>query len=355
MTTITPYYASVPQSKTARLARHFLQMPQSVHQTLNNLEARHPNQHFLMDRLRWLTSKTLDYDVRNFPKASFPGLKRWLGDVTLAQAPMGAMVAWLYFFTFPERMKIARQRQSPDDLTKETFDVAVRDMTAMALLLFVLDPVVRWTNRNIMQRLGGVKLVNHQEIIPYSEMRNIYGVKSPQSLRALMHHPDTQRGFRQAVSELTDRGLGKEGFKALEPAVAQFKTMVEKLTHPDQTGYEDAFAQLKKLDELVQLAKRQGLETGNKRLLDKAFKLSQSYQFENFFAYYANRFRVPADLGAFALVMGLAGWAPLALTNALSKRAVEQYKSQQHPAAASNTANPLQQQGSPIFDRFKTV
>jgi hypothetical protein len=338
----TPYFANTPPLSGEGLSRRLLLGTQGADEWLKKQAAKNPSglKQFANDRVHWALSKLGSWDVNGFPRANIPGLQQLFGDITMARAPMSVVFCWLYVVTFPFREYLAIRRQKPDDLTKETVDVAIRDMTSFALILFTLDPFVRWLNKYGLQKLAKLPLVHHGETMAYSQMEKAYVIRTPQQLMSLAGNEQTRRGLAQAVKELGDRGLGQHGFTDLQTAVDQFKQrMSEVMANPKSLPHaEQAFKTLSVLDDLVARAGKSAFagKPGDKAsaLVKAADKVRNNYKYNQFLSYYANRFRVPADLASLAAVVCLAGWLPLALNNIFSLRAIERYKkNHQRPKA----------------------
>ena len=330
----TPYFATTAPLPGEGVSRRMLAGTQGADEWLKKQAVnKHAGlQKFINERLHWAMSKLGSWDVNGFPRANIPGLQQLFGDITMARAPMSVVFCWLYVVTFPFREYLALKRQKSDDLTKEVVDVAIRDMTSFALILFTLDPFVRWLNKYGFQKLAKLPLVHHGETMAYSQMDKAYVIRTPQQLMSLARDAKTRDGLAQAVKEMGDRGLSQHGFDELQTAVNSFKQrMAQVLANPKSHPLaEEAFNTLSSLDALVAKAGRNAFagkpgETST-ALVKAADKARNSFKYNHFLSYYANRFRVPADLASLGAVVFLAGWLPLALNNLFSLRAIEDYK-----------------------------
>jgi hypothetical protein len=300
--------------------------------------------------LDFLGKKFTDFDFREFPRVHFPGLKKVLGGVPFSEIPMGPLLVLLYLTVIPKRLEMAHRRQRNDDLTKESHDVLIRDMTSFFMLVFANPPFVRWMGR-LMRPLSGLPLVNQDGIIPYSDLEEIYALKSPEGLARLATHPDTRQGFQKALARLDDRGFEALGFSPQAEAVMRFKAAVaQAIQQPSgseaaQQAFQQAFAHLEALDNGVQTAAQQAMtrlkQTGGmdelaQTLVQRASTTAKRFQYRNFLVNYAKGFRLPGDISALLMTCLLAGWAPLALNDYLSLRAVKKYMST-HPNDAEAT------------------
>jgi hypothetical protein len=350
-TGLTPYHDGVSALPLEWISRRMLAGTQGADRWLASQAAKNPNalQTLWNKRIHWALSKLGSWDVNGYPLASIPGYRHFFGDITMARAPMSVVFCWLYVITFPYREYLAIKRQQPGDLTKEIADVAVRDMTSFALLLFILDPTVRSLNKHLFQKLAQLPLVKG-ETLSYSEMKKSYIIESANQLRTLAADPATRNGLQKAVNELSDRGLSQQGYTNLQKHIAQFKQQVKQLlAKPQDAGIaQQAFNTLQGLDSHVIKAGQQAFETGNSPLATLANKVRSGYQYPQFLSYYANRFRVPADLLSLAAVIGLAGWLPMYLNDLMSRKAVKQFKKShtKHESTPAGTLPAAQQENT---------
>jgi hypothetical protein len=291
-----------------------------------------PLKRFVLERLHWIGQKVGKWDISSVVKVNLPGISQFLGSVPVTRSTITVLALWLYGFLFPTREYLALKRQRPDDLTKETTDVAIRDLTSFALALYILDPLVRLINKNVSGKLAGLPLTEGMETLPYSEIAERYSIRSPQQLQTLLKSNALKAGIKKALNELSDRGLAAHGDTMLAEQVTRLKGLLTQAmaTPDDMPLVKQAFDQLGHLNATVKQIAHQAVNNGNSGLLNKANKVLQSYNYQHFLTYYANRFRVPADLISLVAVVGLAGWLPMAINNFFSLRAVEKYK-QSHP------------------------
>jgi hypothetical protein len=329
ISTTTPYYQSASPAPLAKLSRQVLTLPETADAWLKKELAKNPGplKRFMQERLHWAANNLMSWDVNGFPKAVIPGLRRFLGDLTMTESPMAVMSLCLLGFTMLTRIEIAKKRERPDDLTKETMDIFIRDTTAMVLCLFLLRPFVRFLNRTVFQKLGHLPLVNGLNMVTYADMRQNLVVQSANHLKSLWQEPTLKKALTQSVQELNDKGLAKLGYTPLAQAITSFKqSALGALSNPSSVDHVGLYQQLQNLDKLLQQAKVHGAKTGNQPLVKAAFRIADNYKYTEFLSYFANRFRVPADLVSFFTVVILAGWLPLALTNLFSLRAVKKYQ-----------------------------
>jgi hypothetical protein len=357
-----PYWQDVKPTRWQKTAAQILQTPQGGDAWLANQLKQNPTaaKRFLLERLHWISQKLMAFDVSSSAMVDLPGLQKWLGTIPVTRATITILASWLYLFLFPTREILALKRQRPDDLTKEVNDVAIRDLTSFALMLYILDPLVRWFNRNVTSKMAQLPLVSKMETLSYTQLKQRYRIRSANQLAALAQHPDTRLGLKKALVELSDRGLSRHGFTGLQQGIQHFQTIgLQLLLHPkNNTLAQQTYQAMTQLNTLVQQAKQVASQTKNPGLLKAANHIMAKYNYNHFLSYYATRFRVPADLASLVAVVGLAGWLPMALNNFFSLQAVKRY--QQTHVMPLQPAGPLSgliasnqtRQGKTIFAAF---
>jgi hypothetical protein len=361
---IKPYYEAFPQDFHAvnNWPRQLLRIHEWADETITPKLARmaiksktQPNLFYPVKQqglklFDFIVRKLTDFDFREFPKVEFPGLSKLIGPVPFAEIPIAGILTLLYLAVIPKRLEMAHRRERPDELTKEANDVWIRDMTSFFFLALALKPATRWFNATVMQRGAGLPLVNNGGIIPYSDMAEIYTLKSPQDLQLLATNPKTQIGFAKALQSLSDKGLSALGDIRLNTALDNFKSLVNTaLKTPEQLeGFSLAFQQLKGLDALVKKASQKGIDQlavgvnqkQAKALVARAASIAKDFKYTDFLVHHAKAFRLPGDVASLAVTCIMAGWAPLALNDWFSRRAIGQFK-KTHPTSVDVLSVPL--------------
>lgn len=249
---------------------------------------------------------------------------------TAPRPPMGAMMLWLYPGTIlPRALRgYERGKENGGDY-REVFDVLRRDLMAITIFVFMLDPLVEKLNK-LKQKFDGLEIVDRGKrkdaLLTYRQFDH-YKLVNKQVLIRLLEEGNG-KGLLKAVREmLHERGLEKQvGSTALSKHVTALKQMIPDLIAAHERGDLAAREKLagyiiqhvKAADALTEEAYEKAKLGGTPKMVKQLEKLRGS--FEGIVKQYAKTRRLPADVLAFGIVVAALGWFPVWLNSLWNRK-----------------------------------
>ena len=298
---------------------------------------------FLVKHLGTFGKKLVDVsDFREFTEVVLGKAK-----FTISAPPIGAMILLLFPFTIGPRLYNAYKRGKKSNDLREVGDVLRRDVTAISLFLFLLNPLLKLMNKG-KQKMDGLQLVDDQagKVITYTQFQN-YKIDSAQALRQMVREGNGA-GILKAFKTLSDRGLSKTGDQSLANSIAKIQELAPKMVNAFENRSEKEFVELSEAiftqmekSETLRAKALQAAEKGGSAALVKAAKGLKG-EFKDVIVNYAKSRRLPSDLLGFIICIGAIGYFPVWFNDVLSKKkfAEEQAKTTGAPAAPSTEGAP---------------
>ncbi len=262
----------------------------------------------------------------NYDYSEFSEVKLGKVRFKIATPPKGALLLLLFPCTVGPRLYRAYERGKQNNDYREMGDVLRRDLTAITLFVFALDPVKRLMAKAV-QKTRGINLMKpsedkgKQELLSYPQFRN-FRIISPKALEALLDEGNG-KALENAVNGLSDRNLSAlTGDQRLSNSIVELKKSVKDLvahtqgktnTPEEVKARTEACEKTFKLFENAEAEREKLLEMTRKHGSPEALRVVQGLQgeFVGVLEKYAKKWRLPSDIASFALVIGLIGWAPV--------------------------------------------
>lgn len=260
---------------------------------------------FLMEKCR-----LFDFDYRELARLPFFGK-------VVAEIPRGALSLVLFGFTLPGRLKHAIDRAIGGD-KRELRDIACRDLPTFVIILYALPIMVSAMCKRLQKRHGIQLVQNGDQVIPYSQLKNMYQILDANRIKSILLNPDNHKGISKAIERT-------QAIKTLKPEI---RTLLGELKHTLEVakGFinpgkekqlqeysEKAFQLVEKLERLsgqsrTALKAQQHVASSNIvnrfiRIFDKSVPT-----FRGMFSAYSWRARVLADVASFAVIIGILGY-----------------------------------------------
>lgn len=307
------------------------EMPAKIAQATDRFAANHQGTLAggLVQRLGNFTHKfVMDYEFRDVTDINI-GKKRLFA---APSPPKGAVLLWLFPGTILARAIRAYQRgeENGGDY-REVFDVLRRDLLAVTLFVFLMDPLVVRLNK-FKQKFDGLEIVerSNNALLTYRQFDN-YKLVNKQVLIRLLEEGNG-KGLLKAVREmLHERGLEKQvGSTDMAKHVTALKQLFPELVaahdRKDLAAREklagEIINHIKSADALTNEAYEKARLGGTPKMVKQLEKLQGG--FEGLVRQYAKTRRLPADMLAFGIVVAVLGFLPVWFNSLWNKKRFEE-------------------------------
>jgi hypothetical protein len=261
--------------------------------------------------------------------------------------PRGAVLLWLYPGTILARAIRAYERgkENGGDY-REVFDVLRRDVVAVTLFVFMLNPLVKKLN-TLKQKMDGLEIVDRakNEMLDYRQFDN-YNLDNKQVLIRMLEEGNGKGLMKAARIMLNERGLSeKVGSAELASHIGALQRMIPELVAAHERkdyATRDALADniikhVKSADALTAEAYEKVKQGGTAKMAKELEKLQGSVA--GFVKRYAQTRRLPADMLAFGIVVLALGYFPVWFNSLWNRKQFEEKKAA-NPKTGTTAANP---------------